>query len=225
MQENLNKLVIPEVPPPIIISDTEIKSNEENSELYSDNYPFRLPLRIKNFENETEFIKFAKNCEKLLRMSLEYKDWRAYILDVLQFNTCVITKERIDEVTIEVHHHVPSLFTLVKALINMKLELEQSFSTFDICQEAIKLHFDNKVGYLVLISSMHEKIHNGFLNVPAKLIRGDFNFFISNYAKYLDDNELEVINKRLAVEDADPLWVRGEYPGFVVLNSPEKKDN
>jgi hypothetical protein len=224
MQEDLTKLIIPEVPP-IIMSDVEIKSDEENSELYSDTYPFRLPLRIKSFENETEFIKFAKNCEKLIRVSLEYKDWRGYILDVLQVNTCMITKERMDEVSVEVHHHVPSLFTIMKALVNRKLELEEAFSTFDICQEAIKLHFDNKVGYLVLISSMHEKIHNGFLNVPARLIRGDFNFFIATFAKYLDDNELEVINKRLAVEDADPLWIRGEYPGFVISPDSGKRDN
>ena len=224
MQEDLNKLIVPDVSP-IIISDAEIKSDEKNSELYSDAYPFRLPLRIKSFENETEFIKFAKNCEKLIRSSLEYRDWRSYILDVLQVNTCMITKERMDEVSVEVHHHIPSLFTLMKALINMKLELEQAFSTFDICQDAIKFHFDNKVGYLVLISSMHEKVHNGYLNVPAKLIRGDFNFFIANYAKYLDDNELEVINRRLAVEDADPLWVRGNYPGLIDPKDPEKKDN
>jgi hypothetical protein len=224
MQENLNQLIIPDVSP-IIISETEIKSDEENSELYSDDFPFRLPLRIKTFENETELIKFAKNCEKLLRSSLEYKDWRAYILDVLQVNTCMITNERMDEVSVEVHHHVPSLFTLMKALINKKLEAEESFSTFDICQDAIKLHFDNKVGYLVLITSMHEKIHNGYLNVPAKLIRGDFNYFIANYSKFLDDGDLEVITRRLAVEDADPSWSRGIYPGLIDPKSPEKKDN
>lgn len=224
MQENLNKLIIPD-PPAIIDPNIEIKSNEENSELYSDNYPFRLPLRIKSFENETEFIKFAKNCEKLIRGSLEYKDWRSYILDVLQVNSCMITKERMDEVSVEVHHHIPSLFTLMKALINKKLEAEEAFSTFDICQEAIKLHFDNKLGYLVLITTMHEKVHNGYLNIPTRLIRGDYVFFVTNYSKYLDENELENINKRLAVEDADPLWVKGNYPGFVVPPEAEKKDN
>lgn len=224
MQENLKELIVPDSPP-IIDPDIEIKSNEANSELYSDNYPFRLPLRIKSFENETEFVKFAKNCEKLLRASLEYKDWRSYILDVLQVNTCMITKERMDEVSVEVHHHVPSLFTLMKALINKKLELEEAFSTFDICQEAIKLHFDNKIGYLVLVQTMHEKLHNGYLNIPARMIRGDFSFFIANYSKYLDDEELNVINRRLAVEDADPLWSRGNYPGFVIPQEPDKKDN
>ena len=224
MQENLNELIVQENS--VIISpDIEIKSNEENSELFSDNYPFRLPLKIKNFENEAEFTKFSKNCEKLLRGSLEYRLWRSYILDVLQVNTCMITNERMDEVSVEVHHHVPSLFTLMKSLLNKKIEAEESFSTFDICQDAIKLHFDNKLGYLVLITSMHEKLHNGYLNIPKRLIRGDYLFFIANYAKYLDESELEVINRRLAVEDADPLWVKGDYPGFIVPSKEEKKDN
>jgi len=224
MQENLTELIIPDVPS-IMDPSKKIESNEENSELYSDGYPFRLPLRIKNFENEAEFIKFSKNCEKLLRGSLEYRLWRSYILDVLQVNTCMITQERMDEVSIEIHHHIPSLFTLMKALVNKKIEVEEAFSTFDICQEAIKLHFDNKLGYLVLITSIHEKLHNGYLNVPTRLIRGDFNFFVANYAKYLDEAELETINKRLAVEDSDPLWSKGSYPGFVVPPDAEKKDN
>ena len=221
MQENLNKLIIPDVPL-VINPDIEIKSDEENSELFSEGFPFRLPLRIKNFENETEFIKFAKNCEKLLRGSLEYKLWRSYILDVLQVNTCAISGERMDELSVEIHHHIPDLFTLTKALINKKIEEEAAFSTFDIAQEAIKIHFDNKIGFIVLISSLHEKLHNGYLNVPVRLIRGDFNFFIANYAKYLEESELDTINRRLAVEDSDPTWTRGAYPGFVIPSETEK---
>jgi hypothetical protein len=219
MQENLSILITPEVPP-LMDPRKKIESDEENSELYSDGYPFRLPLRIKNFENETDFIKFSKNCEKLLRGSLEYRLWRSYILDVLQVNTCMITQERMDNCSVEIHHHIPSLFTLMKALVNKKIETEEAFSTFDICQDAIKLHFDNKLGYLVLITSMHEKLHNGYLNVPTRLIRGDFNFFVANYSKYLDESELEAINRRLAVEDLDQNWSVGQYPGFEV-----KSDN
>jgi hypothetical protein len=224
MQEDLSKLIIPELIP-IMDPSRKIESDEENSELFSDGYPFRLPLRIKNFENETEFIKFSKNCEKLLRGSLEYKLWRSYILDVLQENICVVTQERMDEVSVEVHHHIPSLFTLMKVLVNKKIEAEEAFSTFDICQDAIKIHFDNKVGYLVLITSMHEKVHNGYLNIPTSLIRGDYNFFIANYSKYLDEAELETINKRLVVENTDPLWTKGNYPGFVVPPKEKEKDN
>ena len=196
------------------MSDEEIKSNVEGLELYSDNYPFRLSLRIDKFENEAEYKKFIRNCEKLIRGSVEYKLWRDYIKDVLQVTRCVITEESMDECEIQVHHHIPSLYQLLKALINKKLEHNTPFSTFDICIESIEIHFQNKVGYLVLISSMHEKLHNGALKVPFNLIRGNYNAFLSEFGRYLDDEDLDQINEKLAVLEGNTSWSRDNYPGI-----------
>jgi len=201
------------------ISASEIKSNVEKLELYSDSYPFSLPLRISTFENETEYTKFVKNCEKIVRGSLEYKLWRKYIIDVLGVNECMMTHESGVECTIEVHHHVPSLFILIKSLINKKIEENSEFSTFDIALETIELHFLNKIGYLVLIESMHEKFHNGFLKVPFEFIKGDYRFFLENYSKYLDTDDLDVLNERLAYSlkdnpDFKYNWGKDEYPAM-----------
>ena len=114
---------------------------------------------------------------------MEYKLWVSYIKDVLQVNCCVITQERMDEVTIEIHHHIPSLFVLVKALTNKRIEREEEFSTFDIAMEAIEMHFANRVGYVALLKSMHEKFHNGFLHIPTEMIRGDYRHFIDYYTR------------------------------------------
>ena len=62
----------------------EIKSNVESLEIYSERHPFSLALRISNFENEAEYKKFVKNCEMMIRRSIEYKEWRNYIVDVSQ---------------------------------------------------------------------------------------------------------------------------------------------
>jgi len=46
------------------MENTDVKSNVDGLELYSDNYPFRLPLKIKNFGFNayfTYFEKFNKN--------------------------------------------------------------------------------------------------------------------------------------------------------------------
>ena len=190
----------------------EIKSNVESLELYSDNYPFRLSLRIKNFENESEYKKFLRNCEKIVRGSLEYKSWRNYIIDVLGINTCMVTEEKMDEVTIEVHHHIPPLFTLMKALVNQKIEKSEDFCTYDIAIRSIELHFANKIGYLTLIRSMHEKLHNGYLTVPINFVRGDYTYFIREYSKYLEDEDLDKINSRLAVNESNCVWTRDNYP-------------
>ena len=191
--------------------EIEVKSNVERMELFSDNYPFNLPLRIKRFESEADYVKFIKCCEGLVRKSLEYKDWRGYIIDVLGSNFCMITYERMDEVTVDVHHHLPSLYTVIKAIVNKNLAEEKEFSTFDISLEAMELHFKNKIGFVVLLSSLHEKFHNGFLQIPKNLIKGDFLYFIREYSKFLDDDELNIINERLSIDETNCSWTKDNY--------------
>ncbi len=196
------------------MENVTIDSNVESLELYSDAYPFRLSLRVRNFENESSYKKFIKNCEMIIRRSIEYKLWRNYIIDVLQINECMITHEKMDEVTIEVHHHIPSLFSLVTALVNKCIESEDEFCTFDICQQAIELHFKNKIGYVTLLKSMHEKFHNGRLTIPIEFVKGDYNHFVREYSKFLDEDDLERIETRLATNETNCSWSRDNYPAL-----------
>ncbi len=192
-----------------------VKSNVENLELYSDNYPFSLPLRIDNFENEAEYKKFIRNCEMLVRRSVEYKLWRKYIVDVLQIDTCTITNEKMSDVTIEVHHHIPSLFTITSAVINKHIENNEEFCTFDIAQKVIELHFGNQIGYTTIISSLHQKFHNGKLTIPIDLVKGNYKQFLKDYSRYIDEEELDKIENRLITNESNCNWSRDNYPGIV----------
>ncbi len=200
--------------------NSTVESNEENLELYSNDFPFRLPLRIKNFQNEPEFIKFARNCEKLVRSCVEYRLWKNYIRDVLQVNSCAVTKERMDMMTLEIHHHIPSLFLIVKAIINRKVQEDKDFSSFDVCLETIEQHFKNRIGYVALITSIHEKVHNGFLSIPIELVRGNYKAFLLEYGKFMDTDDLEKINEALSVRlenippDQVTAWEVNKYPGL-----------
>jgi len=196
-------------------SDVEVKSNVENLELYSDAYPFSLSMRIKDFPNEKSMTKFIKNVEILVRRSLEYKEWRSYLIDVLGVNACAITDERHSEVTVEIHHHIPSLFLIVKALVNKAISEEREFSTFDIALEVIQLHYENRIGYITLLKSLHEKFHNGFLSIPINLIKGNYKYFIDNLMEYLDDEDIDQINERLAVKETDVSWSRDNYKAVI----------
>jgi hypothetical protein len=193
------------------MSDITVQSNVENLELYSDAYPFRLSLRMKNFDSEASYKKFIRNCENVIRKCMEYKLWKGYIIDVLQINECMITHEKMDEVTIEVHHHVPSLYTLCCALVNKKIEQNADFCTFDICQDVIELHFKNKVGYVTLLKSMHEKFHNGRLEIPIELVKGDYNHFINSYGSFIDESDMETINSRRVINMSNCSWSKDNY--------------
>jgi len=190
---------------------TEIKSNIKNMELYSDTFPFSLSLKIRNFENEAEYKKFVKNVEMLVRRCYEYKLWRNYIIEVLQINTCMITNESIDQVTVEVHHHIASLYTIVSAIVNKKIENNTDFHTFDIAREAIELHFKNKVGYVTLLKSMHEKFHNGYLDIPISMVKGDYQYFLNEYTKYMEQDQADTIQARLAINEHNCSWVKDDY--------------
>ena len=194
------------------MEDTEVKSNIENLQLYSDTYPFSLSLRISNFESEGEYKKFVRNCEMLVRRSLEYKLWRNYIIEVLQINECMITQEKNSEVSIDVHHHIPSLYILVSSLVNRNIENGEDFCTFDLCKEIIELHFQNKIGYVTLLKSMHEKFHNGRLDIPVSLVKGDYRHFMNNYSRFLDEYDLESMEERMVITESNCSWMRGNYP-------------
>ena len=193
---------------------TSIKSNVKSLELYSDSHPFSLSLRIKTFENESDYKRFIKNVESSVRKSIEYKLWKNYVVDVLQVNECMITHENINEVTIDIHHHVPSLYVLVSALVNEKLEREEEFCTFDIATKAIELHYQNRLGYVTLLKSIHEKFHNGFLKIPVNLVRGNYQYFLDHYSKYLDEADLDIISERLSINEHNCKWSRDNYIVF-----------
>ena len=189
-----------------------ISSNVEKLELYSDEHPFSLRLRIRNFESETSYKKFVKNTEMLVRRCSEYKLWTSYIKEVLQQNCCMITNETNFEVTVEVHHHIPSMFVLVSALVNQKIEDNIDFCSFDIASEAIKLHFENRIGYVCLVKTIHEKFHNGYLTIPHEFIKGNYRYFVDNYTRYLDELDLDEIQHRMTINESNCTWSRDEYP-------------
>jgi hypothetical protein len=59
---------------------------------------------------------------------------------------------------------------------------------------------------------MHEKFHNGHLDIPISLVKGDYRWFVREYAKYLEDDELNTINTRLAANETNVSWSRDNYP-------------
>ena len=99
-------------------------------------------------------------------------------------------------------------------MVNKCIDKEEEFCTFDICQQAIELHFKNKIGYVTLLKSMHEKFHNGRLTIPISFVKGDCNHFVREYSKFLDDDDLDTIQSRLATNTTNCSWSRDEYPAL-----------
>ena len=175
------------------------------------NIGFNLPLRISEFTNEKDQVKFIKNVETAVRRSNEYRYWTSYITDALGHTTCSLTKESMHECTIEIHHHPITLFNICIAVIQDLINKQEKFCSFDVSTKIIELHFQDKVGYVPLLSSLHEKYHNSFLDIPIELINGDYKYLLNNLP-FLDE-ERNKINSlcNVKIDTCRQIWSRNNY--------------
>lgn len=185
--------------------------------------PFDLPLRIESFSDDKDEIKFIKAVEKMVRFSPEYRLWVDYIVETLGQNKCEFTNEIKGECPVEVHHHPICLYTIVKTVIMSYLKEHKSFCTFDIARDVIELHFQNKVGYVLMISALHEKYHNGYMQIPIEFVNGDYKHILTHYE--MDKEEYDRILLLCAVhtEDIVQKWSKDNYPGLL-NKKPEVKE-
>ena len=188
-----------------------------------ENSPFELSLRIDNFSDEKEEIKFIKSVEKMVRNSPEYRLWVDYIVESLGQNKCEFTGELKSETSVDVHHHPICLYTIVKAVIDDKLKKHQSFCTFDISREVIEMHFQNKVGYVLMLSSLHEKYHNGFMQIPIEFVNGDYKYILKNLEIEKEEYERILLLCSVHKDDIVQKWSKNNYPGLTGTTTEVKQ--
>ncbi len=95
-----------------------------------------------DFYGEKEYINFIKNCERLCRASLEYKQWVQQKREQGGWR-CVITEVTLDDATIEIHHTPFTLYDLIETVM-FNIDFQ---TTFDVCNHVMKLHLGDYVGW------------------------------------------------------------------------------
>lgn len=188
---------------------SRINSDEENLVLDSEDSRFSLSLRIDNLEDPKKLNKFIKSTEILIRRSLEYRYWCGYVNNVLGFDKCEITEESHEDVSIEIHHHPFTLYSIVKSEINKCLASGIKINTLDIALRVLELHYMNKVGYIPLVKTLHEKVHSGKLYIPMELVHGDYKYLMENNLSFLDEDEVSIISIRNNVNFKNCGWNTG----------------
>jgi len=186
--------------------DIKIESNVGSNQLVCNESPYTLSLRQKEFADDKEYNKFVRCCKRMIRTSIEYKQWTEYLKDILGFYSCSITGELNSQTTIEIHHHPIPLEMIIKGILNKQIEKDKEVCTFDISIMTIEAHYKNKIGYIPLVSSLHEKYHNGFLNIPMELISGNYSKYMAEYGSYLEDEDVELIQERMSINKGNCGW-------------------
>jgi len=184
---------------------------QENPKFEVPHAAFNLPLRRDAFTSPIDYKKFVKSVERLVRGSMEYKEWVTYLKNELNIQECEITHERDSECSIEIHHHPISLYNICSIVLDTVMENKEKFSTFDIAQIVISLHFMNKVGYVPLLKSIHEKYHNGFLLIPIELCHGQWKEILLDFVIapeiQMAVSKLSAVTKEHALQH----WQRNSY--------------
>lgn len=194
------------------MENNSIVSNEEKLELSSKESDTTLKLRIKNFPDEKSYSVFIKQVERMIRASSEMRLWCDYIKNVLGYKYCSITLEDTEDVTIEIHHYI-TLYDIVSMVIDTKIMKDEEFSSFDIAEEVIELHYKNQVGYIPLATTMHEKVHSGSLKIPKNMIFGNWKKLVETY--YVNEDIQHRINTLISIKPEEMIstWKSGDYPG------------
>ena len=183
---------------------------------------------ILNTEKDKE--KYIKRIEKVIRSSMEYKDYIQYLRDYVDMSHCAffnnVENSQGTRVRIEIHHEPLTLFDIVKTVLHKYIEEGIPLNDLYIADEVMDLHYRNLVGLIPLSKSMHQIVHNSNeIVIPLNLVYGDYKEFLNEYNDYLDEAILDKIEmkinetkniKREMLDKLTPSYVYVDVEGFTL---------
>lgn len=153
-----------------------------------------------SFEDEKELHNYIKKIESLIRNSFEYRKYISYLKEEENLISCSFFKnlniKDFKKLDLEFHHYPFTLYDITKILVKYitKNFTQKNFSSFEIADAVMQLHYKNQVGLIPLIKTLHELAHNGELFINLNLVYGNITQFFSTYEKYIDSDLLSSYN-------------------------------
>ena len=189
-----------------------------------------IELEITDFESLKQKKKFINSVKSLLRKTIEYSTWRNYLVQTLGVNFCVMTGEVNAEVSIHIHHHPFTVYDIISLVVDDHICKSNPFTSMDIIKEVLSLHYNNKIGYVSLSTTMHEKYHNGYLEIPIEVVHGNWRWFLTTYTNYCDEELTEKINLLSSINYESVkginMWTKNNYKIYGTMDldcTPEKE--
>jgi len=204
---------------------------------------FQKPIDMEyeiRLDSDRDKEKFIKRVEQMIRSSLEYRDYIAYLKENVDMTKCAFfnsVENRSDaKVRIEIHHEPLTLFDIVSVVLTKHMEEGIPINDLYIADEVMNLHYQNMVGLVPLSKSLHQIIHNSDeIIIPLNLVFGDYTGFLREYSDYLDEHILDKIERKInetkhftqdMVDKLSPKFVYVNVDGFelpkkMVIEKPE----
>lgn len=195
-----------------------------------------------NIENSKDRKKFIDRVEKIVRSSMEYRDYIQYLKENVDMNRCIFFQNVMNNkgsgrgrISIEVHHEPFTLFDYVDVVINKYQEEGLPINDLTIADEVLELHYSNKVGLVPLSKTMHQMAHKSSkIIIPLNMCYGEYSKFLDEYQDYISDDLYDKLERKmdmtnnLTEESFEALkreFTYIEVNGFEELNKMERRNS
>jgi len=179
-----------------------------------------------SLETDKQRVRFIERCEKMIRMSMEYRDYINFLKEHMDLNKCAFYQkvcqdksETRKRISIELHHEPFTLFDYVATVLDKHIYQGKTIDALMIADEVLELHYENKVGLIPLSKTIHQVYHNSSkIKIPLNMVYGDYSSFLAEYEEYdyadilYDKLELKIRDtKTITEEDFDAFRVEYTY--------------
>lgn len=150
--------------------------------------------------------KFIKHVERIIRASLEYRDYISFLKENMNLNQCIffqgVTSQKTEgkrgRISIEMHHEPFTLYEYVEVVLKKYMDEGIPVSALLIADEVLELHYSNLVGLVPLSKTMHQIVHDSpKITIPLTMCYGKYSEFLENYEPYISDEMYEKLERKI----------------------------
>lgn len=172
--------------------------------------------------NDKDKVKFIKMIERIVRSSLEYKQYIRFLKDEIDMTECSffnnVSNKNGSKVSIEIHHEPFTLFDIAQIVTEKYIRTGTELNPLDIAEEVMILHYKNHVGLIPLSITVHQLVHDGKLFIPLQNVFGKYTKFIEEYRSIIETLDVNNIlrtkfemSKDLTINDMTLLETKYVY--------------
>lgn len=150
-------------------------------------------VNVSDLKRKTKFI---KKVERLIRSSMEYKDYIRFLREYVDMDSCAffqhVTSKADDnpgnkKIKIEIHHEPLTLYDYVAVVLEKYIAEGQEINAMYIAEDVMELHYMNEVGLIPLSKTIHQIVHNTQkVTIPIFMCYGAYTEFLREYGDYVD---------------------------------------
>ena len=172
--------------------------NVESNILVIDDIP---PYDIKDYDlfDEKDFNKYLQDIERVIRSSMEYREFINYLREYMDMNKCSffenVSNINSYKIKIHIHHHPLTLYDIVVIVYNKRSFFEESLEAEMVAKEAMYIHYFMMVGLIPLSETVHDLVHDQLIFIPLDKVMGNWEEFLDTYSDFIPTETLEKIER------------------------------